>query len=119
MLQFSGSSFVVPVVGEVKNFDPASLVINKDEVVDYFVKDVYNLHHPKVAGYTQFRHWTEPNCKPGYSLPIYNCEPYPIWGMTAIITFQFLSVFLKGRTQGFRHKLNFQTPIHMKRVQKK
>ena len=51
--------------------------------------------------------------RPGYSLPIYNCDPYPIWGMTAIITYQFLSVFLKGRSQGFRHKLNFQTPLNI------
>ena len=101
------------MVGEVKNFEPKSLVVNKDEVYDYFVKGVYELHNHNIAGYTQFRHWKNPNSKPGYSLPIYNCKPYPIWGVTALITLQFLSVFLKGRTKGFNHAINFQTPIHM------
>ena len=110
---FSGFTSVIPVVGEVKNFEPKSLVVNKDEVYDYFVKGVYELHNHNIAGYTQFRHWKNPNSKPGYSLPIYNCEPYPIWGVTALITLQFLSVFLKGRTKGFNHAINFQTPIHM------
>ena len=53
--------------------------------------------------------------KAGYSLPVYNCQPYPIWGMTAIITYQFLSVFLKGRTKGFKHRLNFKTPIFLQK----
>jgi len=105
-----GFTSVIPVVGEVKNFEPKSLVVNKDEVYDYFVKGVYELHNHNIAGYTQFRHWKNPNSKPGYSLPIYNCKPYPIWGVTALITLQFLSVFLKGRTKGFNHAINFQTP---------
>ena len=102
---------VTPVVGIVRNFDLSKLVLNPDEVCDVFVKDVYDLHRPNVAGYTQFRPWQGAKSKgPGYSLPIYNCEPYPIWGMTAIMTYQFLSVFLRGRTRGFKHRLNFQTP---------
>ncbi len=98
---------MTPVVGLIRDFKKSSLKLSPDEVADVFVKNVYDLHQPTVAGYTQFR---VPN-KPGYSLPIYNCDPYPIWGMTAIMTFQFLSVFLRGRTKGFRHKLNFQTPL--------
>ena len=98
---------MVPVVGKITNYDRSNLVLSKNEVFDVFVKRVYDLHTPKVAGYTQFR---VPKT-PGYSLPNYNCEPYPIWGLTAIITFQFLSVFLKGRTKGFRHKLSFQSQI--------
>ena len=105
---FPGSTSVVPVIGLIKNYDAKNLEPNSEEVCDFFTKGVYDLHNPKVAGYTQFR---IPD-RPGYSLPIYNCQPYPIWGMTAIITYQFLSVFLKGRTLGFRHKLSFQTPLN-------
>ena len=106
---------VTPVVGKVKNFDVSKLVLNTNEVCDVFVKDVYELHHPKVAGYTQFRM----SKGPGYSLPIYNCEPYPVWGLTAIITYQFLNVFLRGRTRGFKHRLNFQSPSNFSAVEKK
>ena len=105
---FLGSTSVIPVVAEIKDFVPSNLKLNPEEVCDFFVKGVYELHNPNVAGYTQFR---IPD-KPGYSLPIYTCEPYPIWGMTAIITYQFLNVFLKGRGRGFRHKLQFQTPFY-------
>ena len=83
-------------------------MVNRNEVFKVFTKNVYDLHNANVAGYTQFR---TPK-GPGYSLPVYNCEPYPIWGMTAIMTFQFLSVFLKGRTHGFRHRLKFQSPLN-------
>jgi len=111
---------VTPVVGVVKDFDLSKLVLNPDEVCDVFVKGVYDLHHPKIAGYTQFRPWKKDSKGPGYTLPIYNCEPYPIWGMTAIMTFQFLNVFLRGRTKGFKHRLNFQTPLnYSKSTQKK
>lgn len=105
----SGSTAVIPVVAQIKNFSKSELVWSKDEVADVFVKGVYDLHNPKVAGYTQFR---IPD-KPGYSLPIYNCDPYPIWGMTAIMTYQFLSVLLRGRSRGFRHKLQFQSPLNL------
>ena len=106
-----GSTAVYPIVGHVKKFSKSDLIINNAEVFDVFVKNVYDLHHPKIAGYTQFR---VPN-SPGYSLPVYNSEPYPIWGLTAIMTFQFLSVFLKGRTKGFSHKLKFQSPLSFKK----
>ena len=105
-LFLSGTRAVIPIVGTLQDFSFTKLKLNKAEVCDVFVKSVWDLHHPKVAGYTQFR---VPK-SPGYSLPIYNCEPYPIWGMTAIITFQFLSVFLRGH-RGFRHRLNYQTPF--------
>lgn len=97
------------MVAEVRNLNMSDLVWSKNEVADVFVKGVYDLHNPKVAGYTQFR---IPD-KPGYSLPIYNCDPYPIWGMTAIMTYQFLTVFLRGRSNGFRHKLQFQSPLNL------
>ena len=91
MVVFVGTRAVIPIVGYLQDFHLSKLKPNKAEVQDVFVKSVLDLHRPHVAGYTQFR---VPN-SPGYSLPIYNCEPYPIWGMTAIITFQFLNVFLR------------------------
>lgn len=98
---------MVPVVGQVKNFNKSQLILSQDEVFDVFVKGVYELHQPQVAGYTQFRVANSA----GYSLPVYNCAPYPVWGLSAIITYQFLSIFLKGRTKGFNHRLKFQTPM--------
>jgi hypothetical protein len=111
---FLGTTAVTPIVGVIKDFNLKHLVLSKEEVSHVFVKDVYDLHNAKVAGYTQFR---IPD-KPGYTLPLYNCEPYPVWGITAIITFQFLSVFLKGRFRGFKHRLNFQSPLNLKPINK-
>ena len=104
--QHSGTSSVTPVVAEIKGvFSLEQLKHNSAEVSCAFVKTIEELSDPKVRGYTQFR---IPN-SPGYSLPVYKTEPYRIWGMTAIITYQFLNVLLKRR--GYRHKVYFQSPI--------
>ena len=106
ILKYLGTSNITPVVAEIKGtFSLESLKLNSSEVSIAFVKTIKELSDPKVRGYTQFR---IPN-SPGYSLPVYKTEPYRIWGMTAIITYQFLNVLLKRR--GYTHKIFFQSPI--------
>ena len=102
----TGVSDVTPVVAEIKGiFCTKDLKLNTSEVASAFVKTTKELSDPQVRGYTQFKIKNSP----GYSLPVYKTEPYRIWGMTAIITFQFLSAFLKRR--GHIHKIYFQSPI--------
>ena len=102
----TGVSDVTPVIAEIKGvFCHNTLKLNTSEVESAFVKTTKELSDPQIRGYTQFRF----KHSPGYSLPIYKTQPYQIWGMTAIITFQFLSVFLKRR--GYKHQIPFQSPI--------
>ena len=97
----------IPIIGQIKDYNPYKLKLNCKEVSEVFVKGVYDLHNPKVAKSTQFRY---PGTN-GYSMPVYLTKPYPIWGMTATITFQLLSVLLKGRNRGFNHLIHYQTPF--------
>ena len=97
---------MTPVVAEIKGtFSMEKLKLNSAEVSSAFVNTITELSDPQVRGYTQFR----VKNSPGYSLPVYKTDPYRVWGMTAIITFQFLSVLLKRR--GHIHKIHFQQPI--------
>ena len=97
---------ITPIVAEIKGiYSSEKLKLNEAEVSSAFVKTVQELSNQKIQGYTQFRIKNSP----GYSLPVYKTEPYRVWGMTAIITFQFLSVLLKRR--GHIHKIYFQSPI--------
>ena len=99
---------MTPVVGQIKGeFCQNNLRLNKSEVESVFVKTVSELSDPRICGYTQYR----VKNSPGYSLPVYKTEPHRIWGMTAIITFQFLNVFLKRR--GYKHRLHFQSPFRL------
>ena len=102
----SGTTAVTPIVGVIKkDFRLEKLKISRGEVAEVFTKSMKDLSDPKITGYTQFR---APE-RAGYSLPIYKTEPHQIWGMTAIMTFQFLHIFLRKR--GYKHKLNFQSPL--------
>jgi len=126
-----GKDLITPVVAQLKTpptaatstFDIEQLRPNRQEVDAVFVKKIGDLHNASACGYTQFR---VPDPKApggsgsggnGYSLPVYKTEPYKIWGLTAIITFQFLNVFLRkqplGANQFFKHKINFQSPIRL------
>ena len=105
---FTGISDVTPVIAEIKGeFSISNLKLNQSEVASVFVKTIGELSDPKIRGYTQFRVQNSP----GYSLPVYKTEPHRIWGLTAIITYQFLSAFLRRR--GYRHKLYYQSPVKL------
>ena len=108
-----GTSDVTPVIAEIRGeFSTNNLKLNQSEVASVFVKTISELSDPKVRGYTQFR----VKNSPGYTLPVYKTEPYRIWGLTAIITYQFLNVFLRRR--GYRHKLHYQSPIKLNNLSK-
>ena len=103
-----GKDMVTPVIAELNPFDQSTLKPNKLEVESVFVKTIGELQNPEVCGYTQFR---VDGIKGGYTLPVYKTKPYAVWGLTAVITFQFLNVFLKRRPHRFQHKLNYQYPL--------
>ena len=44
---------------------------------------------------------------PGYSLPVFKTQPFPVWGLTAIITYQLLKAFVPPKH--YMHKLQFQS----------
>ena len=89
---------------------PSEVDFREEEVDKVFLKPVQELASQSSARYTQFR--VKPDSKtgkshPGYSLPCYDVEPYRIWGLTAIITYQFLNVFLSD----YKHKIMFVPKI--------
>jgi len=94
-----------PVVGFVNNFNLDSLTISKDEVEDVFYVKLSELCDPNNCKYTQFR-MTGSN---GYSMPMFDVSPFPIWGLTAIISFQVLRAVVPSKL--YKHKLLFQTPL--------
>ncbi|XP_023331851.1 nucleoside diphosphate-linked moiety X motif 8-like [Eurytemora carolleeae] len=100
-----GDHATVPVIGIIHDFHPEQLNINHDEVEEVFCVKFSKLSDPAVYGYTQFRL----EGGPGYSLPLYNCTPHPVWGLTAIMTFQFLRSILPS--QHYKHRIHFQSNI--------
>lgn len=102
---------MAPVVGLIKKEDISwrDLTLNLDEVEDVFVKSLEELSSPEVAKYTQFRgrvgsRWE----RVGFTLPLYRVQPFEVWGLTAIITFNFLSLLLPRKV--YKHKLRYQQP---------
>ena len=102
------------MVAEIKQnpLHTAGLRLNRAEVDSVFVKKLSELHNEDTCRHTQFRGF-KGSPSSGYTLPLYLTEPHHIWGITAIITYQFLSVFLKRRGSAFKHKLNYQPPLKL------
>jgi nudix motif 8 len=94
---------VTPVIGEIttRPLELSSLQLNEQEVTEAFAIPIDQLIAPAACRYTQFRN--------GFTLPVYNVSPHRIWGLTAVITFQFLRVFLAKHS--YKHTLRFQPPI--------
>jgi len=90
-----------PVVGHIPSFSESSLRVNPEEVAEVFSIPLSVLCHPNNHGYTQFR----VEGKPGYSLPVFRGGAHPVWGLTAIITLQFLRALLPGTA--YQHRLIF------------
>eukprot|EP00088_Acartia_fossae_P006083 TRINITY_DN12774_c0_g1_i1.p1 TRINITY_DN12774_c0_g1~~TRINITY_DN12774_c0_g1_i1.p1 ORF type:complete len:232 (-),score=27.25 TRINITY_DN12774_c0_g1_i1:122-817(-) len=100
-----GDYVATPVVGYVHNFDQSKLVVSEEEVDEVFTVKLSQLCHPDNCKYTQFRFDT----LRGYSMPMFDVLPFPIWGLTAIITFQVLKCLVPGKL--YRHKILYQTPL--------
>ena len=104
-----GDYSATPVVGFIRDYSSLQLRLSKAEVSSVFCVPISSLCSPSNHGYTQFRVST----RPGYSLPVYHGAPHVIWGLTAIITFQFLRALLPAKL--YNHKLLFQSPVLDKR----
>jgi len=118
------TDLVTPVVAQIdlpskavisENGALTGLKISRTEVDSVFVKKVAELHNKDTCRFTQFRiGGGGGGSGAGYSLPLYKTEPYAVWGLTAIITFQFLNVFLRKSSLGsFKHKLHYQSPLKL------
>jgi len=97
-----GDYSATPVVGVIKNYSSKSLKPSIGEVSSVFTVPLSVLAETSNHGYTQFSY--------GYSLPVFHRNvPYVIWGLTAIITFQFMRALLPTST--YSHKIIYQKPI--------
>ncbi len=77
---------VVPVVAEIRNFTPSMLKANPDEVDEIFTISLERLIDPKFNQHTQFRS----SSGKGYVLPCYTGGPKKFWGMTALVSSNYL-----------------------------
>lgn len=77
---------IMPVVGSIENYDPASLRINTQEVARVFTIPISLLCRSK--RHTQF--------KSNYSIPAFACPGTAerVWGISAVITDRFLRSLL-------------------------
>jgi len=102
-----GDYKATPVVGHIPSFCESSLRVNPEEVAEVFTVPLSVLCDPNNHGYTQFR----VAGSPGYSLPVFRGGAHPVWGLTAIITLQFLRALLPGTA--YQHRLLFQKPLKL------
>ena len=86
-----GEGLVTPVVALVRQ-ELEELIINEGEVQEVFTVKLSRLSDPKLHGYTQFRGGV--GIGHGFSLPVYWGGPHLIWGLTAVVTYQFMSALL-------------------------
>lgn len=77
---------VVPVIAEIRNYDPSILCANPEEVDEIFTVSLQNLINPKLVRHTQFRS----SSGKGYVMPCYLGGPKKFWGMTAVVSFCYL-----------------------------
>jgi len=98
-----GDYGATPVLGYINDFDFEMLKLSKSEVEQVFCVKFSQLADPSCYGYTQFR----VQGGPGYSLPVFKTQPFPVWGLTAIITYQLLKAFVPPKH--YMHKLQFQS----------
>ncbi|XP_068617866.1 mitochondrial coenzyme A diphosphatase NUDT8 [Battus philenor] len=76
---------ITPVIGEIVNFDPASLQPNVDEVEEIFTVSMKELCNVNNHAHLKFKK---------HPLPIFLYDRHKIWGITGLITHLFLQSFL-------------------------
>ena len=101
----AGDGLVTPVVAVVRQ-ELGDLTMNRGEVKEIFTVKLSRLCDPKYQGYTQFRIGAD--ARAGFSLPIYSGGPHPIWGLTGVMTYQFLSALLCDL---YSHDVEKQTDV--------
>ena len=87
-----------------EDLNTIQMKLNRDEVADVFTCSIEQFCCPQNQGYTQFRS--------GYTMPVFfwsHATPQPkIWGLTAIITHQVLSVLVP---EHYKLKLHFVAKV--------
>ncbi|XP_050677245.1 mitochondrial coenzyme A diphosphatase NUDT8-like [Leptidea sinapis] len=76
---------IIPVVGEIKNFDNLSLIPNEDEVEEIFTVPIQHLSNPENHAHLKYEK---------QMVPIFENGKHKIWGITGFITHLFLQCFL-------------------------
>lgn len=77
---------IMPVFGIIENFSTSELTINPDEVDEAFTLPLSKLSSEAHRYHTQFRD--------GYSAPVFLVGTNKVWGITGVITHNFLSCLL-------------------------
>jgi len=101
-----------PIVGFIKNFDQNMNILNicNDEVELVFYVKFSVLCNPDNCKYTQFRAGSAyPWGSTGFSMPMLDVMPFPIWGLTSIVTSQVLQAVVPKEL--YTHKVLFQSPL--------
>lgn len=86
LLSRDGVTIVTPVIGNVGAVDVEKMKLNFDEVECVFTRNILSLCSPKNVGTTTFR------SNQAYTMPVFLGGEHRIWGMTAYILHQTLTV---------------------------
>jgi nudix motif 8 len=81
---------IVPVIAEIRNFSPAMLKLNHDEVAEIHNIPLERLMESRLIRHTQFR----TSSGQGYVLPVFLGGKMKFWGATALVTHLLLSSLL-------------------------
>lgn len=95
-------SWVTPVVGMCGELDLANLHLNHSEVEEVFTVTVSSICDPAKQRQTQ---WRYPGTV-GYTLPVYLGGKYRIWGLSALMLHQCMTVLAPGL---YKFKLRHRT----------
>lgn len=77
---------VYPILAKTGEINVEKLHVNQDEVQEAFSVSLRHLCDPNNCRVTHFRDG------PGYTLPVYSGAAHRIWGLTAVIIHQTLSL---------------------------
>ena len=98
-----------PVLASAGSLRLCSLCISEEEVAEVFPVSLRHLSQPHNAGVTRFRDGSE------YTLPVYPNTPHRIWGLTAVIVHQALTIIAPTL---YTHRVKHTRNLHRKRKQK-
>ncbi|ERL85960.1 mitochondrial coenzyme A diphosphatase NUDT8 [Dendroctonus ponderosae] len=94
---------VTPVIGQIKGeYRKYDLKVNSSEVEDVFTVPLEDLCKPQNLGYTQFRGAFA-------SMPVFTGGKMRVWGLTALLTYRFLSSLLPH--QAYFHNIKYMNPV--------
>lgn len=104
MTETYNSAGIMPVIGVIENYQNLELKISSDEVEQVFTLSFNQLCSKENQRYTQSREW--------YTLPAFTGGAERVWGITAILTHQFLMAFFPRNV--YNNRLKFITSFKEK-----